>query len=143
MKLNFGDSNNTKQSRAEKIRSLFVSGTTINAHTEVCANRYKLWSESEDQAAAMREHRAEVRDALGVLVDGVPFAGPVTMGKHPKWRQSEFWVTEEAYFVNWSGYRGRGGQNITIANNISDHYRDRNGGTSQLMPHLKVEEYPD
>ena len=74
MKIQFGDTGNTPESRAQMIRDLFTEGRTVPAHTDFCMNR-GLWTEAENYAAALRQHQAEVRDALGELTaEGIPFA---------------------------------------------------------------------
>jgi len=80
-----------------------------------------VWTESENAAAAMRWHKAEVRDALGApSEEGLPFAGPTThkKGRAPIWRQMEFWEKED-YLFNFQCYVERGGSNIEVANKIA------------------------
>lgn len=142
MKYRFGEVVESSESRARKIRALFISGTTIKAHTEKCISA-RLWTESELRSRAARACANEVRDALGVLVDGLPFAGPTAPKKDdglPVWKQMELW-TQIDFVYNFNAYARRGGENIAIANNIAAACIERFGtGANKLRI---VEEFED
>jgi hypothetical protein len=143
MKISFGDQTTDRESRAEQIRALFVQGRTIPAHTDLCMTK-GLWSESENYAAAFREHKAEVRDALGALTaQGLPFAGPTTTksGRAPVWRQMEFW-TEEDYHFNFNAYVGRANSNIEVANRIAVACEARYGHGPQRVHIVSILDEP-
>jgi hypothetical protein len=144
MKIQFGDTGNTPESRAQMIRDLFTEGRTVPAHTDFCMNR-GLWTEAENYAAALRQHQAEVRDALGELTaEGIPFAGPTTKkrGKAPIWRQTEFWALED-YQYNFDAYVGRGKSNIEIANKIAIHCVARYGTGPKCVRIVEIQDEPE
>lgn len=127
MNYTFGDTG-TAKGRAQSIRGLFIGGTTINAHTEKCI-KAKVWTESELLAKASVACRNEVRDALGALVDGLPFAGPTQPkgdSSKPLWKQMELW-TKDDYYYNFNAYAQRGSQNIAVANKIAQACSQRYG----------------
>ena len=102
MKYAFGDQIRDPESRAELIRFKFVPGSTIAEHTDKCISE-GVWSKSELLALATRGCKNVVRDALGAVIDGLPFAGPTTKTKKgkPKWQQMHLWK-EPDYFFNCS-----------------------------------------
>lgn len=151
MKYRFGDNTDAAVSRAQKIRSLFISGVTIKTHTEKCIDA-NLWSESELRSRAARQCRAEVRDALGTLVDGLPFAGPTASrenraardedeGPAPVWKQIELW-SEEDFLYNYKCKASLGGQNIAVANNIAVECNRRYGRSLKLLRIVEIEDEP-
>lgn len=124
----FGDDRPDKDTRAVKIRALFVAGRTVAAHSEYCIDN-GLWTDVEIRGKAMKAIRDEVREALGALDDdGMPFAGPTPERADgaPVWRQREFWTFDD-YVYNYSEYRNRAGANIEVANRIATECRERNG----------------
>jgi hypothetical protein len=131
MKPQFGDNayEQDRETRAAKIRALFVSGTTIASHTELCIDE-DLWTKNELRAKATKACRDEVRAALGDLKDdGLPFAGPTLLREEgaPIWRQEEFWGPED-YIYNYDEYRSRrAAPCVEVANRIADKYRRRFG----------------
>ena len=119
MNYEFGDVGDGQQSRARLIRQLFEGGITIAEHTEKCI-RLKVWTDSELLGRAARACRNEVREALGQLVDGLPFAGPTTKqaeGK-PLWQQMELWEQSD-YFYNCELYADRVASNLEVHNRIA------------------------
>jgi hypothetical protein len=119
MNYRFGDAGRAKESRAQLIRSLFVGGTTIAEHTEKCI-RKKVWTESELLGRANRACRDEVREALGEIINGLPFAGPTTKKKDgkPKWQQMELWEQTDFYY-NCDLILARVGGDLTVHNNLA------------------------
>jgi hypothetical protein len=129
MRCQFGDHTDAK-SRAQIIRALFVVGSTIQAHTEHCIDE-GVWSDSELRGMATQQARAEVRAALGIILDdGIPFAGPTETrnGKKPVWRQMEFWSKRD-FDYNYSAYRRRERDNGKVAKAIARVCVERFGET--------------
>lgn len=134
MKYTFGDNAGGGDGRAGKIRELFVAGTTIAAHTEICIDK-GLWSESELRAKAATICRAEVRRALKSLVDGMPFAGRTadqTEGA-PIWKQRELW-SQEDYALNCAMYRRDIAESaVAIHNKLASECREKFGSGPTLI----------
>jgi hypothetical protein len=127
MNYTFGDRSDEK-SRAARIRSLFVVGSTIHEHAERCVE-HGVWTESELRGMAAIQSRAEVRAALGQITpEGVPFAGPTETrkGRAPVWRQMEFWSKRD-FDYNYSEYRRRERANGAAAMAIARVCRERFG----------------
>jgi len=127
MKYSFGD-RTEPASRAEQIRALFVTGSTVAQHAELCVEK-GVWSESELLGMASITARQEVREALGALTSaGVPFAGPTAQrsDKAPVWKQIEFWSKED-FDYNWSAYKIRELSNRRVADNIARVCLERYG----------------
>jgi hypothetical protein len=136
----FGDGSNVN-SRAAKIRELFVAGTTIYDHTEFCFD-HDVWTKSEQRGLAISQARTEVREALGQLgPDGVPWAGATQNRKDgkPIWRQEELWSKRD-YDFNYSAYRKRELSNRRIAANISRKCVLRFGEPPQFIDGVFEEE---
>jgi hypothetical protein len=137
MKPKFGDNAyaGDYSARAERIRELFVAGTTVAAHTEYCIDQ-ELWTAAEMRAKATGGCRNEVRAALGAIMgNGLPFAGQTTErdeeAKAPIWRQIEFWEKPD-YYLNNRAYIDRGGDNVGVGNRIaSDCWRRYGDGPPQ------------
>ena len=127
MNYRFGDVSDPS-SRAGKIRALFRPGTTIAQHSEYCLRKGVL-TESEILGMASSAFRAEVRDALGQIMDGgMPFAGPTRTRKdnRPAWRQTEFWSKRD-FDYNYSEYKRREQANGRVAAAIARECRSRFG----------------
>lgn len=128
MRYRFGEPPEEKDSRASRIRAVFEGGRTVAAHTEYCMS-IGYWTETELRARARWKCQDEVRDALGALVDGLPFAGPMAprlrpddeplreTEKVPRWRQRELWEHED-YAWNIRSYLKRGADNVHVANRL-------------------------
>jgi hypothetical protein len=128
----FGNKGADRPSRAARIRELFTEGRTIAAHTSICMHA-GVWTVAENAAAALRQHQAEVRDALGVIIDGIPYAGQTceleSEGEKRAvhiWRQQELWNKED-YYLNFAAYVTRGEGNVTVANNLARKCLERFG----------------
>lgn len=127
MNYEFGDRSDAK-SRAAKIRDLFVAGSTIHEHAELCIE-HGVWTDSEIRGMASIQARNEVRSALGVLTpEGVPFAGPTPTRKDsaPVWRQMTFWSKRD-FDYNYSAYKRRELSNARVAANIARVCEERFG----------------
>ena len=135
MNYQFGD-RTSPESRARRIRSLFVAGFTIQEHAEHCIQQ-SVWTKSEIRGMAAVQARNEVRDALGyITTDGVPFAGPTGTRKEvddgqrkrevPVWRQMAFWSKRD-FDYNFTAYQRRANANRQVAENIARLCRERFG----------------
>jgi hypothetical protein len=138
----FGEKPDPKDTRAAKIRALFHGGT-IQATTDDCF-RAGLWNKAEISAAAQRQFRAEVRAALGELIDGKPFAGPTTMtiGKAPIWKQRSLWDLAD-YEFNFDQYVGRARGNVEVANALALECVERFGSGPRCVHIIPIEDEPE
>lgn len=130
-----------KKKRAAIIRSLFISGRTIAAHTEYCIDA-ALWTKLELRAKATKACRDEVRDALGDLAeDGMPFAGSTAERKDgaPVWKQRDVWLFED-YVYNCAEYAERVGANAEIHNRLADECHRRYGMGPKRIRIIEEEE---
>jgi hypothetical protein len=133
MRYQFGD-RSEEHSRAAQIRSLFIAGTTIAEHAELCVEK-GIWTDSELRGMASMQARTEVREALGkIMPNGAPFAGPTpgrkeaSDGKNrvPIWKQMEFWLKVD-FDYNYSAYKRRERANGNVAASIARVCIDRYG----------------
>lgn len=127
MKLQFGDQLGDNASRAAKIRALFVRGTTIQSHTERCVDA-GLWSAIDLRHKATKACQTEVREALSIIVDGVPWAGETEKRRDgkPVWRQLEFWEYED-YCFNIQHRIQQGHADAAVINKLLEHCFERFG----------------